>query len=353
LLAWQLARSAPGEQVDLVLGNRCRADATAASGGAVRGYETDPRQRALALASLAELLASPTLRRWSGFRPAESFYLPERPGQRLAAELAEIEAAVPGSASLVPAAELARRGWARLPAGAVAVRERRAGYLVPGRLRDAVLADGAGRRRVRLLPAALAAVRLRPGAGVRCRVAGRERDYDRLVIAAGAWTGAVLAMAGLPASGFRTKSIQYTVYRVDGWRPPMFVDEPLGCYGRPQARDQLLLGVPTDQWEVDPDRPPTTPELPDLAVHRARTRFPGLRIGPATRTVGSVDCYTDQPTLSLSAVPGTGDRAFTFTGGAGGCVKTALAASRDAAVRLIEPGDRSALVPLGPREGQP
>lgn len=354
LLAWRLARSRHGGEVDLVLGDRCRVDATAASGGAVRGYETHPSQRALAVASLAELLASPTLREWGGFRPGEAVYLPAPGvGEPLAAAVAEIEAALPGSASLVPATELTRLGWADPPAGAVAVRERKAGCLTPGRLRDSVLADAAVRRRVRLLAATVEAVTLRPGAGPRCRVAGRDRDYDQLVIAAGPWTGRLLARTGLPAAGYRTKSIQYAIHHVDGWRPTQFVDELLGCYGRPEGEGSLLLGVPTDRWGVDPDRPPTSPELPEAAVRRARTRFPRLRIGPAVRIVGAVDCYTDRPTLSLTPVPGTGGQVLTFTGGAGGCVKTALAASRDAVTRLVEPGDRSALMTLGPREGQP
>src|SRR5207249_2398925 len=73
-------------------------------------------------------------------------------------------------------------------------------------------------------------------------VSGERREYDVVVLAAGAWTPALLRSAGLPADGYRVKSIQYAVYRADGWRPPPFVDEVTGLYGRPTADGGLLLG---------------------------------------------------------------------------------------------------------------
>jgi glycine/D-amino acid oxidase-like deaminating enzyme len=354
LLAWRLAQAAPQGQVDLVLGRRCRADATAASGGAVRAYEPDPEQRRLAIASLVELLASPTLRHWARYQRVDSVYLPAGDPADPAG-LAEIERALPGSLQPLSAAGLARLGWADVHPDAVAVHEHQAGYLAPGRLREAVLAELATSRRVRLLPAGLDALRVVAGGHPTCRVAGRWREYDQVVAAAGAWTPRLLAAAGLPTGGYRTKSIQYTIYRTGDWRPPMFVDEVIDLYGRPAADGGLLLGLPTDQWGVDPDRPPVTPELHEAAVRLAGTRFPKLRIGPAIRTVGASDCYGAHPTLSLRPVVDTGRRLFTFTGGAGGCVKTALAATREAATRLASPGpnpgDLSERTPLAPREG--
>lgn len=355
LLAWRLAQAAPGHQIDLVLGRRCRADATAASGGAVRGYERDPEQRRLATASLAELLASPTLRRWSRYRRVDSVYLPT--GAPVdPAELAEVERLLPGSVQPLSASGLARLGWSEVHPDAVAVHEHRAGYLAPHRLREAVLADLAAHRRVRLRPVAVESFGTTAGGGVTCRTAGRTDAYDQLVVAAGAWTPRLLGSAGLPASGYRTKSIQYTIYRTGDWRPPMFVDEVIDLYGRPAADGELLLGLPTDQWGVDPDQPPVTPQLHEAAVTLAHTRFPKLRLGPAVRTVAASDCYGTHP-MSLRPVGDPGRRLFTFTGGAGGSVKTVLAATREAAAPLASPesgtGDHSAPTPLGPREGLP
>jgi len=354
LLAWRLAQVASGWDIDLVLGERRRADATAASGGAVRAYETHAEQRRLAAASMAELLASPTLRQWADYRQGGSVYL-RHSAVGLGPEVADIERMLPGSVRLAPAAELARDGWAGLPAGAMAVRERCAGHTSPARLRDSVLADGAVRRRVAVADGAVAAI-TPTGTGtvtVSRGPAGQSREYDVVVVAAGAWTAALLRSCGLPAGGFRTKSIQYAVYPAGDWRPPQFVDEVTGLYGRPTDDGGLLLGLPTDQWDVDPDRPPSTPALPEAAVRLARDRFPRLRIGPATRTVGSADCYADQPILSLRPVTDTEHQLFTFSGGAGGSVKTALAASHRAATQLVESGHTTDLASVGRRKGQP
>jgi glycine/D-amino acid oxidase-like deaminating enzyme len=167
-----------------------------------------------------------------------------------------------------------------------------------------------------------------------------------------------MASAGLPAAaGYRTKSIQYGVYPVDGWRPPQFSDEVTGLYGRPTTLDGtdggLLLGLATDLWDVDPARPPVTPALHDTAVQLARARFPRLRLGAAVRHVGSVDCYADRPILALRPVLDTDHRLFTFSGGAGGSVKTALAASHRAAIQLVEPEQPIELSTVGRRKGQP
>ncbi|HEY0639710.1 MAG TPA: FAD-dependent oxidoreductase, partial [Pseudonocardiaceae bacterium] len=121
MLAWRLAHAGAGWQVDLVTGSagsaRGRvADATGASGGAVRCYETEPEQRWLAVASLVELLGSATLREWAGYRRTGSVYLRPAGTDRhaVAAEVADIERGLPGSARLVDGPELERAGWAGL-----------------------------------------------------------------------------------------------------------------------------------------------------------------------------------------------------------------------------------------------
>jgi glycine/D-amino acid oxidase-like deaminating enzyme len=343
LLAWRLARAATDWRIELIPGERCDADATRASGGAVRAYESHAGQRELAIASMAELLASRTLRRWADYRRLGSIYL-KRSADGLAAELAEIDRMLSGSAQLVPAAEL---DWAEVPADAkvpadaevpadaVAVCERDAGYLAPDRFRAAVLADAV---RVTVRPGAVHAVTLGDNGTIRCNgtIGCDGRDYDVVILALGAWTGRFLRATGLPSEGYRVKSIQYAIHRTGGWRPPHFVDEITGLYGRPTADGGLLLGLPTNVWDVDPDRPPTDPALLDAAAELTRARFPRLRLGPAVRRVGSADCYADQPLLALRPVAGLQHRLFTFTGGAGGSVKTALAASHRAATQLVE-----------------
>jgi len=326
LLAWRLVQRA-GTEVDLMTGARPAADATAASGGAVRAYETQPAQRALAIASLTELLASRTLRQWGDYRETGFAYL-RAPGADLGGALAEIDRELPGSAELISPAEAfgaddGSPAWAG-DDSAVVVRERRAGYLSPGRLRDAVIEDFAAR----------------PGARVRSEAFGAgPGGYDAVVLAAGPWTPRLLAGLGLPADGYRTRSIQYTIYQAGPWRPVGFTDDRTGLYGRPASGGGLLLGVPTTEWDVPPDAAQVTGSWHDQARQRAADCFPRLKLGRVRQQVAAADCYCDPPILALRELTGRelsgqAPRTFTFTGGSGGCVKTALAASQRAADQL-------------------
>lgn len=331
LLAWRLAGTGAGSEVDLVLGD-AGPDATSASGGGVRAYETHPVQRALATQSLVELLDSAVLRLWAGYRRTGSTYL-RGPWPAAAAELAGIEAVLPGSAHLADAAELRRAGWDGLDDGAVAVVERQAGYVDPQALRHAVRAELARHP----------AVRLRPGRAVlgeapSCTVDGVAVGCDVLVVAAGAWTPALLGLAGggPPGPGeLRVKAIQYALHPATGTLPPIFVDEFTGLYGRPAGAGTVLLGVPVSRYGGPPSGGEIEPYLTRQAAALAAHRLPGLRLGPATRLVRAGDCYTDPPVLGLHPVPGRA-HTYTFTGGSGGSVKTALAASRIAAHHLTE-----------------
>jgi len=355
LLAWRLGQATTGWRLDLVPGERTRADATSASGGAVRAFETDPEQRRLACDSLVELLGSRTLREWSRYQRVDSVYL-RAASDGLDAAVAELNEVLPGSAQLASVAELERTGWAGLPAGATAVVEREAGYTAPGPWRDAVLGDPAFQRRVRVLAGSVTAIEP-AGASLSCVVAGHRHDYDLVVVAAGQWTGQLLGAirppVNQPAARYRTKSIQYSIYRTGDWQPPILVDETSGLYGRPTADGGLLLGLPVDLWDVDPDQPVVTPVVHEEAARLARLRFPRLDLGPVTRQVGSADCYADRPILSLRPVINGDHRLFTFTGGAGGSVKTVLAASHRAATQLVEHSQSTELTSVGRGKGQP
>jgi len=328
LLAWRLAQR-PGTRVELMVGQAGSPpgiDATAASGGAVRAYDRLPEQRELATASLAELLASPVLQRWSCYRQTGFAYLRED-GADLPADLAEIERELPGSAEVTSPAEAfgaqdGGPGWAG-GGSAVVVRERRAGCTSPASLRDAVLADLA----------------VRSGARVRGVPVGRitaviMNGYDAVVLATGAWTPSLLRASGLPADGYRTRSIQYTIYEAGPARLPAFCDERSGLYGLPTADGGLLLGVPTAEWDVPPGRAPATLSLHDQASRLASGCFPGLKLGRARQRAGAADCYCDRPVLALRQVSGPVPGLFTFTGGSGGSAKSALAASQRAAAQL-------------------
>lgn len=320
LLAWRLAQR-PGVEVDLLTGPGGVTDATAASGGAVRAYDPLPCRRELALASLAELLSSRVLRQWADYRETGFAYLRD-PDADLADEVTEIERELPGSAELTTpaegfAAEDGRPGWTGEGPGG-AGRERRAGYISPAALRKAVIASLAGRP----------GTRVRGAAPDGARTAGR---YDAVVLAAGARTAPLLRALKMPTGAYRTRSIQYTVYDAGCWRPPGFADERTGLYGRPTADGGLLLGVPTTEWDVPPGVTPVTASWHDRARQLAASCFPLLELGQARQRVSAAACYCDPPELALREVP---PGVFTFTGGSGGCAKSAFAASERAAGEL-------------------
>jgi glycine/D-amino acid oxidase-like deaminating enzyme len=308
LLAWRLAGA--GATVT-VFGGAAGPDATAVSGGLTRGFEPDLQTCRLAAESLAELLADPDLARSAGYRRTGSVYvLPS--AEDLDRPLKELDGLLPGGAAVLPAAELADRyGFRGLPGSAVGVVEPQAGYLSPDALRHFALAT------VDRAPAP--ADPLAPG------------PYDLVVLAAGRWTGRLLAAAGLPDGGLRTKALQYGLHPAGGWAPPAFVDETTGLWGRPADGGTVLLGLPSSQWDVDPDRPEPDALAPARVARAVLDRF-GVRVGEPVRVVAAADGYADPPVLELRPVrPGL----FTFAGGSGGAAKYALAASRAAATALL------------------
>jgi glycine/D-amino acid oxidase-like deaminating enzyme len=310
LLAWRLARA--GEDVELVLGPVQHRDATGVSGGLVRGYEPTRAQRDLAVASLLELATDERVRAWARYAEVSSVWaVPQL--ESLTAAAAELEEQLPGSVELRTAAELTALGWRGLPDGGGAIVERRAGYLDPGALRDAVIDDLAARSNVSLQTCP----------------SGRA---DLTVVAAGAWTHRVLANLGLDPQPLRTKSIQYALHYTAEWRPTPFCDTTTGLYGRPYGDGMLLLGLPTDDWAVDPDRLRPDPSLAESAAYLAGRRFPSLALSPVLRIVTAADCYGPEPVLDLRPA---GANTYTFTGGSGGAAKSALAASSRAAAALV------------------
>ncbi len=180
---------------------------------------------------------------------------------------------------------------------------------------------------LRLLP--------QPDGSVACRLPGRTERYDAVVVATGSWTPTFLAEHQL-TDHTKTKAIQIALYRVAGDLPTMFVDETSDLYGRPTADGRLLLGVDTQRWSVPPGSSAPIPDLAAQAVRIAAERLPHLELSAPDHLVSTADCYADPPVLTLWPVPGGTHRLYTFTGGSGGSVKTALAASRTAASELLD-----------------
>ncbi|MEV0405008.1 FAD-dependent oxidoreductase [Actinoallomurus sp. NPDC050550] len=323
LLALRL-RQASG-RVEPVVYTGSSADASGASGGLTRAFESDPEACRAAAESLAELRASATLRDWAGFREIGSLYLLPA-GADPAGPVAVVDELLPGSAAVLDRERLRQAYPFRdFPGGTLGVAERHAGHIHPDRLRAAALRDpGISVRRTPVLAVS-------PKAEVRLPD-GSAPGHDAVVVAAGAWTAGLLARSGLPAGGLRTKQIQYSVCAADIRGLGAFVDESTGFYGRPAGPGTFLLGLPGDRWDIDPDAVTPDADLIRRTVAHARDTF-GVPV-ESIRTVASFDCYHDPAGLRLRPVA-AGAPVFTFTGGSGGAAKTILATSRIAAAALL------------------
>ncbi|MFC5827957.1 FAD-dependent oxidoreductase [Nonomuraea insulae] len=336
LLAWRLKAAAPRDEICLYTGDPAAADATAASGGLVRAYEPDPAAARPAADSLAELRASAVLRDWADYREIGSVYVRAAPVESappyahgMPVEGAPLESLPPG-AELVTGTALARLGIHGVPREAIAVVERRAGHISPHRLRLMALEDF--RRRGGEVVARVVERIGEHGDHAEIVVDGRRHPFDLAVVAAGPWTPALLSRSGLAGPGVRTKRIQYQIYEVSGRRPPPFVDETTGLYGRPSGRHGLLLGVPSEDWDLDAGALPVSLSACRDTEGAARLRLRELRLLRRVRTTAVCDAYTDARLLRLAPL---GRCLHTFTGGSGGAAKLALAASGEAAGRLL------------------
>ncbi|WFF09151.1 FAD-dependent oxidoreductase [Micromonospora sp. WMMD1076] len=324
LLTLRLAELLGGARVELYLGAATRhRDATAASGGLVRGFETNLDDCRLAAESLAELRRDPALARAAGYRESTSSYF-LRPGADPEHQLALLDDLLGGSARLVPAAEAARTlGLAPRPEGTFAVVERHAGHVRPDAMRHHALTRAAAAG-ARVHPETVDSVT----AGPAVTVGGVARQRDVVVVAAGAWSDALVPVP------LRNRRIQYGVYPLA--RPDLgcLVDDVSTLYGRCHEAGSVLLGVATSAWGAPPGDDRVDPAYLDRVSDVARSVLAlDGPLPPPRLSVAGVDCFAGQGGLRLRPVDGM-PGVFSFTGGAGGAAKSVLASSRLAAAAV-------------------
>lgn len=117
--------------------------------------------------------------------------------------------------------------------------------LLQGRIRDLGLQLSADRR-VRLLREGGTCVGVESSEG--------PHRLDAVVVAAGAWSKALMAEIGLalPIKGYRTQLAQ--VEFPHDAQFPIYHDFPNGVYGRPDGGQRILVGDGTELVESDPER---------------------------------------------------------------------------------------------------
>lgn len=153
-----------------------------------------------------------------------------------------------------------------------------AGCITPSSVAT-LYADAARRAGARLdFGTAFGALERRAGAWV-VHTAGRQLAASRLVIAAGAWTKALLASLGhrLPLRPYRTQAALLLPASPPAEEFPTFHDLDHDVYARPEGPGRILAGDGTQLREADPERFLATGD-PEFLAHLGATfaeRLPG------------------------------------------------------------------------------
>ena len=137
--------------------------------------------------------------------------------------------------------------------------------------------------------------------------AGRV-EAEAVVLAAGAWSGRLGRDIGLDLR-MRPKAIDtVAVTRPAELREPhmIFIDNVLGNYFRPEAGGLTLVGVPCQEWEIDPDTLGTG--LPPQAASRGAEllthRIPAMERATLARGYRAFDGYSQDRHAILGRVDG-------------------------------------------------
>lgn len=228
---------------------------------------------------------------------------------------------------------------------ALALRYPRDGWAHPPRLCERRWAEiGEAGGEVVRAPAALR----REGARVRLEVAGRAREADAVVLAAGVWTRALLRQAGLdaPLAAYRTQAQRFAVPSERAL--PMLHDAVQGFYLRPGAPGEILVGNGTTTTPEDPDafRREADPAFREACERRLAHRFPGLRAAPGEAWAG-VDAATPDR-LMLAGPHPDAPEVWLLAGGNGHGFMRAPAAGEALAARMLGSKPRVDLAPLDP-----
>ncbi|HYB43610.1 MAG TPA: FAD-binding oxidoreductase [Candidatus Methylomirabilis sp.] len=145
------------------------------------------------------------------------------------------------------------------------------------------------------------------------RVLGVETSAGRIdagavVIAAGAWSARLAREIGLHLP-MRPKAIDTVAVA----RPPelsaphmVFIDNVLGNYFRPEAGGLTLVGVPCQEWDIDPDGLGTglPPGAADRGAELLTHRIPAMERATLARGYRAFDGYSADRHAILGGVDG-------------------------------------------------
>ena len=132
-------------------------------------------------------------------------------------------------------------------------------------------------------------------------------DAGAVVVAAGAWAPRLCHEIGieLPArvKGLDTVQVERPAALVEPH--VIFIDNVLGTYFRPESGIRTIVGVPCQDWDLDPDAPMVLP--PGAASTGAQFlthRIPAMEGATLARGYRAVDCYSRDRHAILGRVDG-------------------------------------------------
>src|SRR5262245_7150746 len=186
------------------------------------------------------------------------------------------------------------------------------------------------------------------------RVLGAETPTGRIdaaavVIAAGAWSVRLCREMGLPLPA-RPKAIDTVlVTRPSDMPDPhlIIIDNILGTYMRPESGILTLVGVPCQEWDIDPDSLGTglPPEAAATGAHLLMHRFPPLARATLARGYRAFDGYSHDRHAILGEVDGV-DGLYLATAFSGSGFKIAPAVGACMAELIVDGGAKT--VEIGP-----
>jgi sarcosine oxidase subunit beta len=307
--AFHLRRADPGAEVTVLERERVGAAASGASAAGVRVMGRDPAERALALASLArwpdlerELEAPTGYRRGGGLRlalddaawGAAPAWVAEQRADGVPVELVDVDAA----RRLAPGIAAASRGGVHCPMDgqADAMATVRA-FAAAARRLGARVEEGAGARGLVVERGRVAAIERDDGR----RVAG-----DTVIVAAGAWTAALLAPIGVRLP-IETRPLQMLLTQP----APVGLAPVLGAFGHKLSLKQLddgayLIGGgwPARVTDHAANRYELREESVKASLETARAVYPPLAGRALTRGWAGLEAFTPDDLPMIGPVAG-------------------------------------------------
>jgi len=335
------ALAARGVKVVLVEKGALASGASGRSSALVRMHYTNEWDSRLAWASFpmfkhwAELMGGPGVFTHTGF---VNVVAPEFT-EALLKNVEMLRGIGINTTALTPAELRDLQPFARVDDLGAAAYEPDSGYASP-----ADVVEGFGRRArelgasVRLWTPATAVLR-RESRVIGVETAAGTIHAGAVVVAAGAWAPRLCRGMGL-ALPARPKAIDTVAVT----RPPelarghmVFIDNAQGSYFRQEAGGLTLVGVPCQEWDIDPDTLGTglPPHAADVGAGILTHRIPAMEAATLARGYRAFDCYSTDRHAILGPVDGV-DGLYLATAFSGSGFKIAPAVGQCMAELITE-----------------